>query len=198
MRFADINGDGRDDWLHLYSDSSVLAFENQGIDNGQFRWSAGRLIAPGVSGATREAIRFADVNGDGRDDYLRTSEAGAIHAYINTPDSHGVIHWEARLNWAPGVSYGSRSKLRLADVDGDRRADYLMVGADGNVHAYINDGGAGAGGFTEQLNFVNKTGYPGDKSVFRDISGDGKADYLVIYDGGSVRAWLNRGGNTGR
>lgn len=197
VRFADINGDGRDDWLHLYSDSSVLAFENQGIDNGQFRWSAGRLIAPGVSGATREAIRFADVNGDGRDDYLRTSEAGAIHAYINTPDSHGVIHWEARLNWAPGVSYGSRSKLRLADVNGDRRADYLMVGADGNVHAYINDGGAGAGGFTEQLNFVNKTGYPGDKSVFRDISGDGKADYLVIYDGGSVRAWLNRGGNTG-
>ncbi|MGP4001594.1 hypothetical protein [Streptomyces sp. 8N706] len=32
---------------------------------------------------------------------------------------------------------------------------------------------------------------------FADISGDGKADYLVMYDGGSVRAWLNRGGNTG-
>jgi hypothetical protein len=28
-------------------------------------------------------------------------------------------------------------------------------------------------------------------------NGDGKADYLVVYDGGAVRAWLNRGGNTG-
>ncbi|WLW54163.1 hypothetical protein [Streptomyces sp. YU58] len=43
---------------------------------------------------------------------------------------------------------------------------------------------------------MRATGYPGDKAAFRDISGDGKADYVVVYDGGSVRAWLNRGGNT--
>ncbi|WP_327589543.1 hypothetical protein OHA25_22965 [Nonomuraea sp. NBC_00507] len=28
--------------------------------------------------------------------------------------------------------------------------------------------------------------------------GDGRADYLVLYNGGSVRAWLNQGGNTGQ
>jgi hypothetical protein len=63
--------------------------------------------------------------------------------------------------------------------------------------ATINEGGSGNGGFTERLNFVNETGYPGPKSQFADISGDGKADNLVIYDGGSVLAWLNRGGNRG-
>jgi hypothetical protein len=71
-----------------------------------------------------------------------------------------------------------------------------MVGKRGAVHAYINNGGRGHGGFTEHRYFVKETGYPGDKSAFRDISGDGKADYVVVYDGGSVRAWLNRGGNT--
>ncbi|MFJ8637072.1 GDSL-type esterase/lipase family protein [Streptomyces sp. NPDC093568] len=195
MRFADINGDGRDDWLQLGPDSSVLAFENQGIANGRIDWSLGKPIAAGVSGATREAIRFADVNGDGRDDYLRTGDTGTVHAYLNTVTDQGLIHWVERLNWAPGVSYGSRDKLRLADVNGDRRADYLMVGSNGAVHAYLNNGGGGAGGFTEHKYFVNDTGYPGDKSTFRDISGDGKADYVVVYDGGSIRCWLNRGGN---
>ncbi|MEJ2853309.1 MULTISPECIES: hypothetical protein [unclassified Saccharothrix] len=70
-----------------------------------------------------------------------------------------------------------------------------VVGANGMVHAHLNEGGGGFGGFAERLRFVHPTGYPGSKSVFRDISGDGRADYLVVYDGGAVRAWLNRGGN---
>lgn len=194
VRFADVNGDGRDDYLLLGPEGQVEAYLNKA----DFPyWDYQGVIAPGVSGATGAAIRFADVNGDGRDDYLRTSDAAAVHAYINTVGDNGKIHWKEWLNWAPGVWYGSRDKLRLADVNGDRKADYLMVGATGAVHAYINDGGGGNGGFTERLNFVFETGYPGPKSTFADISGDGKADYLVIYDGGSVRAWLNRGGNTG-
>ncbi|WP_165984337.1 GDSL-type esterase/lipase family protein [Streptomyces sp. YIM 98790] len=203
VRFADINGDGRDDLLDLGPDSSVVAYENQGVDKGRIRWSPRGLIAPGVSGATREQIRFADVDGDGRDDYLRVSEQGAVHAYLNTLGDDGLIHWREWRNWAPGVSYGSRDKLRLADVEGDGRADYLMVGSDGSVHAYLNRRGSSPGdpsgghgpGFVEKLNFVNATGYPGDKSAFRDISGDGRADYVVIYQGGSIRCWLNRGGN---
>ncbi|WP_113699537.1 NPP1 family protein [Nonomuraea lactucae] len=199
VRFADVNGDGRDDYLLVGEAGSVRAWQNNGPGgaDGPYHWSDLGVIAPGVSGIRREALRFADVNGDGRDDYLRTSDTGAIHAYINTQTSAGVIHWVERLNWAPGVWYGSRDKLRLADVNGDRKADYLMVDSTGRTHAYFNDGGGGGGGFTPYLNFVNATGYPGDKSTFRDISGDGKADYVVIYDGGSIRAWLNRGGNTG-
>ncbi len=195
VRFADLNGDGRDDYLVLWNTGAVSAWYNL-----PDRMTSAGIVAPGVSGATGAAIRFADVDGDGRDDYLRVGDDGSVHAYINTyvnDGAGGSIHWVERLNWAPGVSYGSRSKLRLADVNGDRKADYLMVGSTGAVHAYINNGGGGAGGFTPYLNFVNETGYPGDKSTFRDISGDGKADYVVIYDGGSVRAWLNRGGNIG-
>ncbi|MDN0200771.1 GDSL-type esterase/lipase family protein [Streptomyces sp. S.PNR 29] len=52
--------------------------------------------------------------------------------------------------------------------------------------------------FTEVRNFVNATHYPADKSTFRDIGSDGRADYVVIYDGGAIRCWLNRGGNTGQ
>ncbi|MFE9775750.1 GDSL-type esterase/lipase family protein [Streptomyces sp. NPDC005931] len=194
--FADLNGDGRDDLLREGPvDGQLYFYENRGVEDGRMRWYVLPVKLP-VTGVPREAIRYADVNGDGRDDFLRTSDAGAVHAYLNLPSGDMYqVRWVEWLNWAPGVSYGSRDKLRLADVNGDRRADYLMVGAKGAVHAYMNNGGRGAGGFEEHLNFVHETGYPGSKSTFRDISGDGRADYLVIYDGGAIRCWLNIGGN---
>ncbi|WP_260859950.1 FG-GAP-like repeat-containing protein [Streptomyces cupreus] len=197
VRFADINGDGRDDYLVVGEAGSVRAWRNNGpgAADGPYHWTDLGVIAPGVSGITRDHLRFADVNGDGRDDYLRVSDTAAIHAYFNTQTVTGSIHWEEHLNWAPGVSYGTLDKLRLSDVNGDRKADYLMVGSDARVHAYINNGGAGAGGFTPYLNYVTPIDMPGSKMTFRDISGDGRADYVGIYTGGSVVAWLNIGGN---
>lgn len=194
VRFADMNGDGLDDYLLLQDDGSFRLWWQQ-----EKGWvHVPNIQAPDTTGVTSAAVRFADVNGDGRDDYLRVGEDGSVHAYLNAVGSGTtVVDWVERLNWAPGVRYGSRDKLRLADVNGDRKADYLMVGNQGAVHAYINNGGGGNGGFTEHLYFVNEIGYSGDKLTFRDISGDGKADYVNVYDGGSIRSWLNRGGNIG-
>ncbi|MDQ1013606.1 lysophospholipase L1-like esterase [Streptomyces afghaniensis] len=200
LRFADLTGDGRDDLVEVRPTGSsteiLIHYVNEGVRSGRVTWSGAVLaVNPKAAGVPREAVRFADVNGDRRDDYLRVGDSGAVHAYVNHPAEDGGYRFEEILNWAPGVSYGSRDKLRLADVNGDGKADYLMVGSTGAVHAYVNDGGRGGGGFTEHRYFVNETDYPGEKSTFRDISGDGKADYIVVYDGGAVRCWLNRGGN---
>ncbi|KOG42940.1 hypothetical protein AQJ84_03030 [Streptomyces resistomycificus] len=200
LRFADLTGDGRSDIVEVRPTGSsteiLIHYVNEGVRDGRITWS-GAVVAtnPKAAGVRRESVRFADVNGDRRDDYLRVGDDGAVHAYLNLPAQNSGYRFEEILNWAPGVSYGSRDKLRLADVNGDGKDDYLMVGSTGAVHAYINDGGRGAGGFTEHRNFVKETGYPGEKSAFRDISGDGKADYVVVYNGGAVRCWLNRGGN---
>lgn len=193
VRFADVNGDGLADYLVVRPDASVEAWINS--SSVLFKWSWVGVIAPGIAGMTRDSLRFADVNGDGRDDYLRVSEDGAVHAYLNRSGPNGRWTWEPRLNWAPGVNGATRETLRLADVSGDGKTDYLIVRDDGAVDAYINRGGFGQGGFEKRPDFVYETGYDGAKSRFRDISGDGKADYVVIYDGGSIRAWLNRGGN---
>ncbi|MFF7653674.1 FG-GAP-like repeat-containing protein [Streptomyces sp. NPDC007983] len=196
--FADFNGDGRDDVVVVPPRSTkkqnVELWLNKGPKNGVIQWDY--RIPFKLTNVPQEAVRFADVNGDGRADYLRVGKDGSVHAYYNLKAKDGGYHWKEHRNWAPGVPYGSRDRLRLADVDGDGRADYLMVGRRGAVHAYINEGGRGHGGFTEHRNFVKETGFPGDEVAFRDISGDGRSDYVVVYDGGSVRAWLNRGGNT--
>ncbi|MFI9825986.1 GDSL-type esterase/lipase family protein, partial [Streptomyces sp. NPDC052013] len=143
VRFADLDGNSIDDYLLLGENGSVEVW----YQFAEGDWIHGGVVAPGIQGVDPEAIRFADVTGDGRDDYLRTGANGSIHAYINTVRGTN-IHWVERLNWAPGASYGSRDKLRLADVNGDKKADYIMVGGTGAVHAYFNDGGGGGGGFT--------------------------------------------------
>ncbi|MFI9838942.1 hypothetical protein ACIHFD_18050 [Nonomuraea sp. NPDC051941] len=56
-------------------------------------------------------------------------------------------------------------------------------------------GGGGNGSFEARYDWAHASDYPRKYIRFADISGDGKADYLVVYDGGAVRAWLNRGGN---
>lgn len=196
-RWADLDGDGRDDLVMTAGlNDRIYWVRNGGIVEGGIDWQGGQSpLGPDLGGIPDDGMRFADINGDGRDDFLRVGEAGAVHAYVN----NGTGVWEEHLNWAPGVSGGTRDRLRLADVNGDRKADYLMVGYDGHVDAYINNwdqsNPTAPGRFTKKENFVNATDYPYAKSTFRDISGDGKADYVVIYDGGAIRCWLNLGGN---
>ncbi|MFI7104065.1 FG-GAP-like repeat-containing protein [Streptomyces sp. NPDC050161] len=202
LRFADLDGDGLDDIAVIppsHADDAVRFIPNGGLtDSGrEINWGGPGPVGLNFDNVPQEAVRFADVNGDGRDDYLRVGKDGSVHAYYNLPEyGSSGWRWEEHRNWAPGVFYGSRSMLRLADVNGDGKADYLMVGKRGAVHAYLNNGDKARRRFTEHRYFVKETGYPGNKVAFRDISGDGKADYVVVYGGGSVRAWLNRGGNT--
>jgi lysophospholipase L1-like esterase len=197
VRFADIDGNGRDDYLRVdEATGSVDVYYDTEGEDGKPHWSPSPNVIPGV-GATREAVRFADVNGDGRDDYLIVGPAGSIDAYVNTEGSGGKPTFTKITAWAQGVPEGSRDKLRLADVNGDGKADYLIVGSTGAVHAYINRGvGNSDGDFDKKPYFVNPTNYPGDDVRFFDISGDGLADYNVIYAHGSIRTWLNKSGNT--
>ncbi|MET8885400.1 GDSL-type esterase/lipase family protein [Streptomyces rubiginosohelvolus] len=202
VRFADIDGNGRDDYLVLLGSNDKVTLVDVWLnhpgsgDGPSWGEDMPRLRLP-IENARLDRLRFADVNGDGRDDVLRLGETGEVHAYLNQRQS-GALQpdWEEKLSWAPGVQGAKAEGLRFADVDNDNRADYLMVGGDGSVHAYLNRGGKGGGGFDKHHDFANASNYPRKYVQFSDISGDGKADYLVVYDGGAVRAWLNRGGNS--
>ncbi|MBE1592371.1 GDSL-type esterase/lipase family protein [Nonomuraea angiospora] len=202
VRFADLNGDGRDDYLLAGSDSKVEAYINFPGSGDQLRFVRWGTVFDEES-FSRDNLRFADVTGDRRDDILRVGAEGAVHVYQNMwdPNSPPISSesqppdWGLWLNWAGGTRGSSLEAVRFADGDGDGRADYLQVGVDGSVHAFLNRGGGGNGSFEARYDWAHSSGYPRPYVQFADISGDGKADYLVVYDGGAVRAWLNRGGN---
>ncbi|AQZ62544.1 unnamed protein product [[Actinomadura] parvosata subsp. kistnae] len=209
VRFADLNGDGRDDYLVVSPDSKVRAYLNFAGTDGHLRF-VHHGIAFQEESFNRANLRFADVTGDGRDDILRVSAEGAVHVYRNlwNPDDsggnddrgpesspRGPESWPLWLNWAGGTKGSSLAAVRFADGDGDGAADYLQVSVEGAVHAFLNRGGGGNGSFEPRYDWAHASGYPREYVTFADISGDGRADYLVVYHGGAVRAWLNRGGN---
>ncbi|GGL02512.1 GDSL-type esterase/lipase family protein [Mangrovihabitans endophyticus] len=196
FRFADLNGDGRADLINVTPTGKSSAFLNLPGTDGALNFVKWGILFDEAE-IKRGHIRFADIDGDGCADLLQVGDEGNVHAYFNVPndDPFTLPTWRMKKNWAPGAQGGTLTSLRFGDVNGDGAADYLTVGSDGSVHAYFNNGGLDAGGFTPHLNFAYASDYPREYVQFHDISGDGKADYLVVYKGGAIRAWLNRGGN---
>ncbi|QLE76313.1 VCBS repeat-containing protein [Streptomyces rectiverticillatus] len=191
VRFADINADGKADYLIVEDNGAVRAWVNKGGD-GRGGWADYGTIAKGA-GAPGSKVRFADINADGKADYLIVEDNGAVRAFINDGGdnrggwtNYGTI---AKGAGAPG------SKVRFADINGDRKADYLIVEDNGAVRAFINDGGDNRGGWTDYGTIAKGAGAPGSKVRFADINGDRKADYLIVEDNGAVRAFINDGGD---
>jgi hypothetical protein len=198
--FADIDGDGRDDYLIIDIESgAVQAWRNIGGDqNGQPGWIALGQIASGVDGVPRPV--FADMDGDGRDDYLMADLTnGSVRAWLNRGGDHdGQPGWEPRGQIASGTLKAG-DKLMFNNVDCDRRADYLTADPiTGSVQAWLNRGGDqnGQPGWEPRGQITSGALKEGYGLKFADIDGDGRDDYL-IYNAttGSVQAWINKGGD---
>ncbi|MEU8193833.1 hypothetical protein AB0C10_08630 [Microbispora amethystogenes] len=102
-------------------------------------WNWAGEIATGA--APRDQVRFANLNGDGRDDYLVIGEYGQIRAWLGNRGLPGSA-WVSLGEVASGVS-ALRGQIDLAEINGDRRADYLVVDDQGGVRAWFNNGAGG-------------------------------------------------------
>ncbi|MET0342210.1 MAG: GDSL-type esterase/lipase family protein [Polyangiales bacterium] len=198
VHFADIDGDGRDDYLVVHPGSGAVdAWRNLGGDDARGAgWAPMGRIAPGVFPAPDDVITFADIDGDRRDDYLVvTAETGAVRAWLNRVGAADGQRWNQRGQIASGVgSVGSL--VRFADVDGDGRDDYLIVNpSSGAVHAWLNTGGDSAIGAGWVPRGQIASGLGGYRVALANVDCNARDDYLVLHDG-AVDAWLNVGGDT--
>ncbi|HET6707403.1 trypsin-like serine protease, partial [Amycolatopsis sp.] len=85
------------------------------------------------------------------------------------------------------------ARLKFADLDGDGRAERILVHPDGTVHARRNTGGFGPSpwGFED---VVIATGFAPDRTLFADLDGDRRAEILSVFANGEVHAWHNSAG----
>lgn len=142
-------------------------------------------------------VRFADYDGDGRDDYIWLSEEGKAFIYINYVGEIAE-NWKG-LNDGKYIALGvgaRREDVRLADLDGDRRADYIWVHPfDGSINVWRNAFDKGPGTWTPyDKKLALGVGVAGANVRFARISGEhtGRADYVAVEPGsGGLRVWLN-------
>lgn len=153
VRFMDVSGDGRFDYVLISTDGSLEAWLNTGIFP-NIKWKHIGQVASGVSGSSDVNVQFADLNNDGRSDYIMVNKDNSVSWWANAGDS----------TTADG--------LILADIDGDGLDDFLFIGMDGSVSAWRNRGGLG----WDELGVI-APGPPGAarKNVrMADINGDGR------------------------
>ncbi|GAA4786645.1 hypothetical protein GCM10023329_41870 [Streptomyces sanyensis] len=186
VRFADLDGDGRDDYLVVDGQGAAKAWLNVSVGG----WKYAGVVSSGV-GATRDEVRFADLDGDGRDDYLVVDGQGAAKAWLNV----SVGGWKYAGVVSSGVG-ATRDEVRFADLDGDGRDDYLVVSSGGRVKGWLNQYN-GVAGWAYQGEVATGVGATRDQIRFADADGDGRDDYMVVEGLGQTKVWLNRFGPGG-
>ncbi|KAJ3489561.1 hypothetical protein NLG97_g5968 [Lecanicillium saksenae] len=183
ITLADLNNDNKADYITRITHGIQVS----------------RSQCSGLAYVTGDGTRFADLNGDGLDDYIWMDMNGAMTLYLN-----GGWHSSGKQIWLPqgviATGVGSpRSEIHLADLDGDGLADYLVVDPkSGAVTLWKNGGSAAnqANGWLWLPQGKIASGIGAGAGVrFADIDGDGKDDYLWLDENGAVTAYINGGPN---
>ena len=187
-----MNGDGISDYVVVAASGDLKVWYTEGVAE-NFAWDGPHTTSVVNNAFPPEAIRLADINGDGFADILGVDTDGKITAFLSTgkpfPNFHG-----AQVIF-DGTKSTTRNDLQFADITNDGLADLLTVdAASGAVTVQINSGPASNGGWNWQpaTNFSPGRGAPGSLVVITDITGDGLGDYLVVDKSTSVTGWLNQ------
>ncbi len=212
VRFVDVNGDGRLDLLH----HGVIGGNVQkgAYLNTSTGWQPAPQLTPPFLISSDTAgdmgVRFVDVNGDGRLDFV-------YHRWFpapGTPQKGAYLNTNAGWLFAPQLTPpyhitgsvsggGADLSVRFVDVNGDSRLDLLYHRTFGSTiqkgaYLNLNAGWQQAKSYSPPFNII---GNGRDMGVrFVDVNGDGSLDFLYHrYFSGNVQqgAYLNPAGSVG-
>lgn len=158
-----------------------------------WKWTSIGKIASGVGEGA--GVYFADMDGDGKDDYVFLDGNGRASLWLNGGrGKDGNWIWNSKGEIASGVG-ATREEIRLADIDGDGKADYLYVDKSTGKTKMWRNGGLGGDGnwiWTGVGDIASGVGTSGSVVRFADFGGTGRADYLDIVPGSlGVKKWEN-------
>ncbi|KAF5635566.1 integrin alpha n-terminal [Fusarium sp. NRRL 25303] len=122
-------------------------------------------------------IWWVDINADGYDDFLCVSPNGDTLTSINNRDGTPTRPPTFRkIGMIKGHVGYAQDRVRWGDIDGDGRADYMIIDNRGNPLG---------------LRFTAK-GMGDIRGVrFEDINGDGRDDWLWVNETGATTTWTN-------
>ncbi|KAL3454210.1 hypothetical protein BJX65DRAFT_301996 [Aspergillus insuetus] len=198
LHFMDLDGDGLKDYACVDPKTGAVDVwlnipDADGKSAGN--WNKLGEVATGATGRDGWGVMFADLNGDGRDDYIYIDpDTGAVSAWINRlKNDAGVWQWQSLGQIAGGVG-ATNETLQMVDIDGDGRADFCIVDlSTGEVTAWLNTGADIMPDYYK-LGVIASGGSaaPGTTVYLGDFTGEGRADYMIAGEGGKVKALVNR------
>jgi hypothetical protein len=191
IRLADVDGDGLAD-LCARGPAGLVCYRATGTTFEPWQTLDALSDAAGFGDVNRYAtMRMGDVDGDGRADVCARGADG-MSCWLSSGTRFGERvagpRWSDDAGWA---SWRRWSTIRLADVDGDGRADLCAREPDG-VRCYLFDGrgfGRAIAGpaLAEEADPARRDLFGSLR--FGDLDGDGAADLCARAPDG-VTCWL--------
>jgi len=171
--FADVNGDGRSDWIQVAKSSNEGWVGLAQADGGFQHWTNSSNLR-GASDSFNHY--FADVNGDGRTDWIQVSKS-ANGGWVGLARADGSFqHW---TNYSNQRGASDSYKHFFADVNGDGRSDWIQVSI-GTNGGWVGLAQAD-GGFSHWSNYSASRGAVINyEHHFADVNGDGRSDWIQI------------------
>ena len=131
-------------------------------------------VANGI-GHNATGVHLADLDGDGSDDYLWVDpKSGALTAYLNVIGKNSANFVPVNGGKPIAAGAGPGAGVMFADLDNDKKAEYLYVDEKGAVIAYFNGGPKSDGTWIWNGPVSIASGVPNSNQksvVFADISG---------------------------
>jgi hypothetical protein len=199
LHLADWNGDGLCDIIYVYPDTGEMdVWLNQYNNGGDItQWTLQSNAGP--SGDTTPcpekrgvgifdlAVRFADIDGNNRADYLCIEPNGRTWGYLNKDD--GSLEYISQFKKSEDKD---RANLRWVDVNGDGLDDMLWVDKfSGDATVFYNRGPIPASGSAytwDNQGVVYQGAGQGPCQNWPDLNGDGRAD-MSLADNLENTAW---------
>ncbi|MBL7711407.1 MAG: VCBS repeat-containing protein [Chitinophagaceae bacterium] len=190
--FADVNGDGMDDYIILSGDPANPTVNVRYSNGLTFDRVPNIVSRPNIYRKLVGASYFADINGDGRADFVTfqgNPQTPRIVAYLSTDEGFSNQYVVMSDHFDRGYDGFPRG---FADINGDGRWDYITFRGD-MARPYI------VAYFSRGYKFDSKSyksaallepAKDGVLKAFADINADGMADYMDSYDGDQINTYL--------
>ncbi|XXH02567.1 hypothetical protein Hte_008944 [Hypoxylon texense] len=210
VRLGDIDGDGRADFIGLDSDGTAHVWRNAGTGNTLNKWQSLGAKWTGGDHGNLTGVRFEDINGDGRDDWMWMSNTGTTYTYTNSRScATGVEGNGLNVAWRQGFYTGASSgPTHSADFDGDvninrihfariygeaegfsllGRQDYVYMehSKDGDKHIFKMKVWKNTGSGSAKVK--------ADGNKYGNMMGTGRMDYVWAYSFGKMIIFRNSG-----
>ena len=107
-------------------------------------WQKVGIIATGASKTVNDIVILGDFTGNGLADYMLVGKTGKVTGLANFIQERAFIpRWSPKVTIAEGPEGATQQYVRLVDVNGDGKVDYLLYDKNGGSKLWLN---AGTGG----------------------------------------------------